>query len=77
MTDANAAAYDDALVRFGPLDHDRDDPECSYCWRGYPRPCACGGLVHAQFGDENWDGDYWLDRACDRCGGHYDEVEAG
>jgi hypothetical protein len=26
------------------------------------------GLVHAAFGDENADGDYWLFTKCDACG---------
>jgi hypothetical protein len=40
----------------------------SYCGGNYPKPCECGGLIHADFGDENWDGDYWLYTKCDRCG---------
>ena len=45
--------------------------DCDACWPGYPYPCEedqCGGLVHASFGDENYDGDYWLYTKCDRCG---------
>lgn len=34
----------------------------------YPLPCKCGGLIHANFGDESSDGDYWLYEKCDRCG---------
>ena len=58
---------------FGDSDdpHTVGDPECGAGWcggTGYPAPCECGGLVHANFGDENTDGDYWIYRRCDRCG---------
>lgn len=35
------------------------------CW-GYPKPCACGGLVHAEYEDEDYDNVY-LNYKCDRC----------
>lgn len=48
---------------------------CTLGWcggpHGYPKPCLrneCDGLVHAEFGDENYDGDYWLYTECDVCG---------
>ena len=34
----------------------------------YPKPCKCGGLIHADFGDEDEDGGYWLYVKCDKCG---------
>ena len=42
-----------------------------WCNKGshYPIKCECGGLIHADFGDENRDGDYWLYTKCDKCGG--------
>lgn len=42
-----------------------------WCNKGshYPKQCVCGGLIHADFGDENRDGDYWLYTKCDKCGG--------
>lgn len=42
-----------------------------WCNKGshYPIECECGGLIHADFGDENRDGDYWLYTKCDKCGG--------
>jgi hypothetical protein len=49
-------------------EHDVGDRECGQCWGGYPKDCPCGGLIHASFGDENSDGDYWLATRCDRCG---------
>ncbi len=48
--------------------HQDGDKNCTECWRDYPKPCACGGLIHANFGDYTGD-DYYLDKACDRCGG--------
>jgi hypothetical protein len=65
-------------------EHRIGDRECDEGWCGafsYPRPCEgtsrihaegedrCPGLVHASFGDENADGDYWLYIRCDVCGG--------
>ena len=49
--------------------HQAGNPECPECWGDFPRECTeegCGGLVHAEFGDESWDG-YWLYYLCDRC----------
>jgi len=48
--------------------HGVGDPKCTECWMHYPKKCECGGLVHASFGDEDADGDYWLYRKCDKCG---------
>lgn len=45
---------------------------CSGGLGSYPKLCdstdGCPGLVHAAFGDENADGDYWLFTKCDVCG---------
>lgn len=52
-------------------DHAVSDPNCESCWTAYPRQCEkpdCSGFVHASFGDENYDGDYWLYTKCDVCG---------
>ena len=55
-------------------EHNTGDQECPAGWCGtfnYPRPCeqaGCNGLVHADFGDENYDCDYWLYTKCDVCG---------
>lgn len=52
--------------------HNIGDKECPECWIGYPKSCeqeGCGGLLHAHFGDENYDGEYWLFKQCDTCGG--------
>ncbi len=56
-------------------EHEIGDKECGVCWSGYPKPCKCGGLIHAEFGDENYDGDYWLYYKCDLCGDDYEELD--
>lgn len=57
--------------------HERGDTRCEAGWcssgsaAGYPKLCrqpGCGGLVHADFGDENSDCEFWLYTRCDRCG---------
>lgn len=50
--------------------HEDGNKECKECWPDYPKKCGeCGeGLMHAEFGDENSDGDYWLATKCDKCG---------
>ncbi len=58
----------------GLYQHPVGDRKCQEGWcsglSGYPKPCErCGaGLVHADFGDESTDGDYWLYTKCDICG---------
>ncbi|MDG6918447.1 MAG: dual specificity protein phosphatase family protein [Nitrososphaerota archaeon] len=51
------------------------DKDCHEGWCGgsynYPRPCGrqgCEGLVHAEFGDEDSNCNYWLHTKCDKCG---------
>lgn len=47
-----------------------DTCPAGWCNGGRSRPFlheGCGGLVHANFGDENYD-DYWLVTQCDKCG---------
>lgn len=52
-----------------------DDKSCHEGWCGgaynYPKSCGrqgCDGLVHAEFGDEDSDCNYWLYTKCDKCG---------
>lgn len=54
----------------GLYQHEVGNAECEEGWCGnnLPKPCPCGGLIHADFGDENYDCDYWLYYKCDRCG---------
>lgn len=54
-------------------EHDGGLDNCRACWEGYPKICECGGLVHADFGDENENGDYWLTKQCDNCGESHNE----
>ena len=51
-------------------EHCIGDSDCEIGWCGneYPKKCSCGGLIHADFGDEDCDGDYWLYTKCDKCG---------
>lgn len=52
--------------------HEIGDEDCCEGWCGggsyYPKECKCGGLIHADLGDENNGGDYWLYTKCDCCG---------
>ena len=53
-------------------EHEIGNLNCPAEWCGtnaeYPKPCKCGGLIHADFGDEDWDGNYWVYTKCDLCG---------
>lgn len=65
---------DPKTFKFGEDDspHEIGKSDCDECWNGYPKRCEdrdCSGLIHASFGDENGDGDYWLYKECDVCGG--------
>jgi hypothetical protein len=57
----------------GLYQHHIGDARCDECWTGFPRPCKCGGLIHADFGDEVEEG-YWLHEKCDRCGADCEEA---
>lgn len=53
--------------------HQVGNPKCPECWPSYPKLCTnCGGLVHADFGDEKANGDYWLYESCDKCDEAYE-----
>lgn len=50
-------------------EHTIGDKECSGCWStDRIEECECGGVVHNEFGDENYDCDYYLVYKCDKCG---------
>lgn len=55
----------------GLYSHEVGNENCDegWCGTGSPEKCECGGLIHADFGDENGVGDYWLYTKCDKCGG--------
>ncbi|KKT30333.1 MAG: hypothetical protein UW18_C0018G0011 [Microgenomates group bacterium GW2011_GWF1_44_10] len=50
--------------------HEVGNRDCQEGWCGnfYPKSCECGGLIHADFGDEDSDCNYWLYKKCDKCG---------
>ncbi len=59
----------------GLHEHRVGDTKCCQGWccggtNRYPAPCKCGGLIHADFGDEGPSG-WWLRIKCDRCGDDY------
>jgi hypothetical protein len=48
-------------------DHGTGNAACRLCERGYPRPCDCGGPVHAEV--VKVEGNAYLQLTwCDRCG---------
>ena len=49
------------------------DARCGGCWTSFPRPCRCGGQIHAEVGDENATGDIWLRRWYSKCGIDWDD----
>lgn len=56
------------------------DVDCFEGWcsgeeGAFPTKCVCGGLIHAAFGDEDSDCNYWLYKQCDRCGDEYSYVD--
>lgn len=41
--------------------HHIGDVQCPECWKEYPEPCRCGGLMHAASGaEEDTDGNVLL-----------------
>ena len=61
----------------GLYKHEIGNEECSEGWcacDGWPKKCKCGGIIHADFGDEDYDYNYWLHIKCDICGENYEEV---
>lgn len=63
----------------GVCRHVVGDANCAAGWCGasrYPILCKCGGLIHADWGDEDYDENYWVYLACDRCEDAYEEVDS-
>jgi hypothetical protein len=63
-------------------EHRIGDPDCDGGWcdkgRGrwcYPRPCKCGGLIHAGPGDYDNGGNFYLQKKCDQCGYDFEEAD--
>lgn len=62
----------------GICQHEVGNENCKQGWCGgynFPRKCKCGGLVHADFGDDDYDCEYWRYRKCDKCGDEFEEEE--
>jgi hypothetical protein len=60
-----------ATIVLEGVEHTVGDEDCSQCWSDGPLECTeedCSGLLHTEFGDENYNGDYWLYYLCDVCG---------
>lgn len=59
-------------------EHEIGNAKCDEGWcahgNEYPKPCKCGGLIHADYGDEDSDEGYWLYEKCDKCGDDFDPV---
>ncbi len=49
--------------------HSLGNSKCKYCVEGFPRPCRCGGLFHANIQKANGNGYIQFDQ-CDKCGAH-------
>lgn len=56
-------------IRFVEENHVAGDPGCNWCEEGFPIPCECGGLIHAQFSQDD-EGQVTIDLtlSCDTCG---------
>ena len=65
----------------GLYQHESGNKNCREGWcdgiHGFPCPCKCGGLIHADFGDEDSDCNYWLHKKCDNCGENFEMPERG
>jgi len=58
----------------GLYQHEIGNLNCQegWCADEFPLLCKCGGLIHADFGDEDSSGDYWIYKKCDLCGENYE-----
>jgi hypothetical protein len=56
--------------------HHVGDPQCPECLEDYPEPCRCGGLLHAESGEEqDPDGELLPVTKCDQCGRSEDQLD--
>ena len=58
---------DKTLFEIDGFPHTAGDLDCDACWRGYPVRCECGGLIHAEFGEQLTHDSYSLHYKCDLC----------
>lgn len=56
----------DPLIVHGRA-HDAENPHCPHCTAGYPVPCLCGGLIHAEIDDLETTGMDESDYRCSIC----------
>jgi hypothetical protein len=65
-------AFSVAYADYSHLVAASENDDCNSCWSSdWPKKCSdpeCKGYVHTEFGEENYDGDYWLNYCCDQCG---------
>ena len=53
------------------VEHVIGDDTCRQDWCNtinYPKRCECGGLIHAAYIDEDYEGNLHLKTECDICG---------
>ena len=53
--------------------HNIGDENCPRCWLRYQKKCKCGGILHAEFHDEDYDRitheeTVYIKKRCDKCG---------
>ncbi len=55
--------------------HAAGDEKCDGCWgETWPRRCDCGGLIHAELFEADWDNDD-LTIQCELCGEDCEEEQ--
>ena len=77
LVDAEYEGMEQEFIEIAGISHRVGDIDCGegWCGRASAFSCKCGGLIHAEFGDENSNGDYWLHEMCDKCGTAFEKVE--
>ncbi len=49
-------------------EHEDGNEECPECWMGYPERCKCGGLIHGEFLETDFEDNVYVYWKCDKCG---------
>lgn len=47
-------------------EHEKGNIDCKACWGRQAEQCQCGGIIHTEFLEEDWDNVY-LEHKCDNC----------
>ena len=55
--------------------HHAADAQCPECLEEYPETCMCGGLIHAESGGPDADGNMWIRTRCDQCRRSQEDIE--